>query len=207
VLVGLVGLTLLVGGLATASNMGFKFVPSVAAGKAFNLALPWFNNYTKASGPSGLYTDLHNQDADVQRVSKFTATGAFVDWQAGSPPANNYNVVKGEAYMIFAGAGPIDTAVVVGSHDPNFTFTFTAGQFLNVSAPYHQTFTRANILYADMRSKTSNAIDRISKFTDGAAFVDWQAGSPPANNFTLDLGMGVITHAAATNTGYVWSHY
>lgn len=205
-LVGLAGVALLVGGFATASNMGFKFVPNVAANQAFNLSMPWNNNFTKANA---LFNDLAGQDADVAKLSKFTTNSKLVDWFVGAPPANNYNVVKGEAYIVYAKAsGPVSAAVVVGSHDPNFTYTFTTNQAYNAAAPYHQTFTKANVLFNDLNTKLgAGAINKISKFTSNSKLVDWFTGSAPANNFNLDLGMGVIIYPAQNKTGYVWSHY
>jgi hypothetical protein len=206
ILAGLAGVALLVGGFATASNMGFKFVPNVAANQAFNLSVPWNNNFTKANQ---LFNDLDGQDADLLRLSKFNANSTFLNWFAGAAPANNFNVVKGEAYILFAAAtGPISSAVVVGSHDPNFTFSFTANQAFNAAAPYHQTFTRANQLFNDMNTRLgAGSIQRISKYNPNATFLNWFSGAAPANNFNLDLGMGVIIFPAQTKSGYVWPHY
>jgi len=204
VLAGLVGVALLAGGLATASNMGFKFVPSVGASQFFNLALPWNNNYTKASQ---LLNDLPNAD----RVSKYTSSGALLDWFHGAPAnPNNYTVAAGEAYIVHAGASPLNTAVIVGSHNPNFTFTFPANAFFNAAAPYHQTFTKASQLLNDIGTHLGgNAVDRVSKYTTVGTTLDWFHGAPATpNNFNLDLGMGVIIHGGSTGgSGYVWPHY
>ncbi len=62
-------------------------------------------------------------------------------------------------------AGPVSAAVVVGSHDPNYTFSFTANQAFNAAAPYHQTFTKANALFNDLNTKLgAGSISRVSKF-------------------------------------------
>jgi hypothetical protein len=117
--------------------------------------------------------------------------------------------VKGEAYVVFAKAsGPVSAAVVVGSHDPNFTFSFTANQAFNAAAPYHQTFTKANALFNDMNTKLgAGSINRISKFQGNSTLQNWFSGAAPANNFNLDLGMGVVVFPAQTKSGYVWPHY
>jgi hypothetical protein len=202
VLAGLVGVALLAGGLATASNMGFKFVPSVAANQYFNLALPWNNNYTKASQ---LLNDLPN----IVRVSKYTSTGLLKDWFAGAPLANNFAVASGEAYIVKAGTSASNTAVVVGSHNPNFTFTFPANQYFNAAAPYHQTFTKASQLLNDISTHLgATAVARVSKYTSTGLLQDWFSGAPLSNNFNLDLGMGVIIKGGSTGgSGYVWPHY
>ncbi len=206
ILAGLAGVALLVGGFATASNMGFKFVPNVAANQAFNLSMPWNNNFTKANG---LFNDLSGQDADINRLSKYQANSTLPNWFSGAAPSNNFNVVKGEAYVVFAKAsGPVSAAVVVGSHDPNFTFSFTANQAFNAAAPYHQTFTKANQLFNDLNTKLgAGSINRVSKFQANSTLLNWFSGAAPANNFNLDLGMGVVVFPAQTKSGYVWPHY
>lgn len=202
---GLVGVALLMGGFATASNMGFKFVPNVAASSNFNLSMPWNNNFAKANL---LFNDLTTQGGSVSSLSKFNANATLTSWFTGAPPANNYNVVKGESYIVLTAGGGMNTAVVVGSHDPNFTFTFAAGQNFNAAAPYHQTFTKVNQLYNDMATKLgASAISSVSKFNTNATLTSWFTGAPPANNFNLDLGMGVIVLAGSGGSGYVWPHY
>lgn len=202
---GVAGLLILVGGFSVASNMGFKFVPNIPADSFFNLSMPWNQNFTNANG---LYNDLRTQGGDIERVSKFTSIGTFVDWTTGSSPANNFAINPGEAYILKTGPAGCNTAVVVGSHNPNFTFTFTGGEFFNAAAPYHQTLTNAAGLFNDMNTQLgAGKVSRVSKFTSIGTFVDWTTGSSPANNFALDLGMGVIVYADQTASGYVWPHY
>jgi hypothetical protein len=132
-----------------------------------------------------------------------------VSWTTGSLPPANFNIVKGEAYILFAKtSGPVSSAVVVGSHDPNYTFSFTANQAFNAAAPYHQTFTKVSQLFNDLNTRLgAGSINRISKFTPSSALVSWTTGSLPPANYNLDLGMGVIIFPAQTKAGYVWPHY
>ena len=194
------GVTLLLVGVATASNMGFKFVPQIpgtAGANAYNLSLPWNNNYTDANS---LLTDMPG----VARVSKFSAAGTLVNW-LGALGGTDFPVAKGEAYIVY-GSGSGQTPVIVGSHDPSFTFTFTAGQSFNASAPYHQTLTSADGLYQSLSTSCPNAIARVSKFSSAGTLVNW-LGPLGGTNFGLDLGMGVIISAKANCSGYVWPHY
>ena len=200
-LAGVAAVALMIGGTAVASNMGFKFVPNIAAGNFFNLSLPWFNNYTKANE---LFNDLPGADS----VTKVNANGSKTDWFNGAPFSQNFAIVKAEGYIVKAGPSGVTTAVIVGSHDPNYTLTFNAGEFFNAASPYHQTFTKANELFSDMNSQMgATAIGRISKVNTNGSYTSWFSGAPPTNNFTMDLGMAVIVKAQDGGSGYVWPHY
>lgn len=197
-----VGVALLAGGLATASNMGFKFVPNIAANQFFDLSLPWNNNYAKASN---LLSDLPG----ANRVSRYNGSGSITDWFAGASSASNFSIIKGDAYIVRAGGSGVNTAVVVGSHDPAFTFAFTANQFRNASAPYHQTLTKASQVLNDMKTQMgANSVNRVSRYNGNGSITDWFSGASPASNFNLTLGMGVIVRGgSAGGSGYVWPHY
>lgn len=196
-----VGVALLAGGLATASNMGFKFVPNIAANQFFNLSLPWNNNYTNAAS---LLSDLPGSN----RVTRYNGNGTVTDWFAGGNPLNNFPIVKGDAYIVRAGGSGVNTAVVVGSHDPAFTFSFTAGQFRNTAAPYHQTLTKASQLLADLQTQMgATSVNRVTRYNSNGTVTDWFAGGNPLNNFNLTLGMGVIVRGQNGGSGYVWPHY
>lgn len=201
-LAGLAGVALLLGGFAVASNMGFKFVPNVGANQYFDLSLPWNNNYTNAKS---LFDDL-DLGGDITRVIKVNDTFTFTSWYYAAPLANNFAIQKGQAYVVEGGGAGITSAVVVGSHDPNFTFTFAAGKYSNAAAPYHQTLTNAKGLYDDMTAQ-GVGVTRLVKVNPGFTFTSWYYAAPLANNFNLTLGMGVIVESSTGGSGYVWPHY
>lgn len=202
---GVAGLLILLGGFSVASNMGFKFVPNIPADSFFNLSMPWNQNFSNANG---LFNDLRTQGGDVTRLTKYTSTGNLLDWFQGAPIDNNFALNQGEAYIVATGPAGCNTAVVVGSHNPNFTFTFTGGEFFNAAAPYHQTLTNAAGLFSDMNTQLgAGKVTRLSKYTSNGLLLDWFQGAPIDNNFALDLGMGVIVYADQTASGYVWPHY
>lgn len=191
------GAALLLGGAAVASNMGFKFVPQIpgtAGNNAFNLSLPWNNNYTNAAS-------LFNDIPGCSRVSKFNTNSTLSSWNAGG--GMNFTIVKGEAYIVF-GAGSGQTPVIVGSHDPNFTFSFPNGAY-NASAPYHQTYTNASALFTALQGTCPTQVVRVSKFNANSTLSSWNAGG--GMNFNLDLGAGVLVFTNAPCSGFVWAHY
>lgn len=197
---GIAVVALVVGGLAVASNMGFKFVPNMPSDASYNLSLPWNNNYSKAED---LRKDLANYGT-VKRVSKFNSDATLSSWD-GNPGSNNFAIQKGEAYIVVTGSNGLQP-VIVGSHDPNFTISIAANQSFNASAPYHQTLSKAEDLRKDIESQFPGSVKRLSKFNADATLSSWD-GNPGSNNFALDLGMGVIIVTKADISGYVWPHY
>jgi hypothetical protein len=195
---GVAALALLVGGTAVASNMGFKFVPSIGSNEFFNLSLPWNNNYNKAN-------ELFN-DLGASVLTKFNADGSVVDWNAGAQPFSNYDIIAQEAYLVQA-AGAIESSVIVGSHDPNATVSIAGNEFFNYSHPYHSTLTKANELFNDFNSSSASAVSVITKYNADGTVTDWNAGAQPFANFDLTLGMGVLVQAGDGLSGYVAPHY
>ncbi len=201
-LAGIAGLALLMGGFAIASNMGFKFVPSVpGSGNAFNLSLPWNNNYTDAKS---LLTDVNDGGNDINSVGMITPDSTLTEWFGIG--GVNFTIRKGEAYTLVSrsdASGPI-TPVIVGSHDPNYsiTFSYALGQnAFNAAAPYHQTFTTAKALFDDMGAAN---VSSVAKFDPDLTLVEWfDIGGV---NFPLELGAGVVIYSKQEFT-YSWPHY
>jgi hypothetical protein len=192
----LAGVALIVGGFAVASNMGFKFVPDIAAGDAFNLSLPWNNNYTTAES---LRSDL-----GADQVTQIDSASNFISWLGST--GVNFDVVSKEAYLVFAPSGNGIQPVVVGSHDPNAAIDFAAGEFQNLSAPYHQTLTTAQELFDDIENQVgAGTVEQVTKIDAQTNFISWLGTT--GVNFNLDLGMGVLVKAASTAGGYQWPHY
>lgn len=200
--VAVAGIAILLGGVATASNMGFKFVPQIPGSSghnAFNLSLPWNNNYTDARS---LFNDL---GAGIVKVAKIGTDSKFVPW-SGPGGGTDFPIVKGAAYVVY-GSGAGQTPVIVGSHDPNFTYNFPANQAYNAAAPYHQTLTDARGLYNSLNAACPNNINKVAKVGNDSKFVPW-SGPGGGTPFNLDLGMGVVVYAKGTGcNGYVWPHY
>ncbi|MDH3284808.1 MAG: hypothetical protein OEQ13_08700 [Acidobacteriota bacterium] len=200
---GLAGVALVLGGVAVASNMGFKFVPNIPAGENLLLSLPWNNNYTKASE---LMNDLDVSSGNGSTVSKVNTDASLTTWFYGGPPANNYTVAKGEAFLWKTGTSSVTASVIVGSHDPNFKITVPASQNFAMSVPYHTTYTAANGLLNAM--ETPAAGTTLSSYNTDASLTTWFYGGPPANNFAIVLGKGVLIKAGASGiTNFAVSHY
>lgn len=206
---GLMGIALLVTGVAMSSNMGFKFTTNVGANQNFNLSLPWNNNYANANDLLNDFSGIPHNAAIVSSVSQFTSAGALSSWVYAGNPAANFTINQGEAYILVTG-GSGATEVVVGSHDPNFLINISAGANQNISVPYHGTFTKANELLNDMSGIPHNSaiVSSLSQFTSGGALSSWVYAGNPAANFNLNLGEGVIAAAGGTGlSNYGYPHY
>ena len=190
------GIALLVGGVATASNMGFKFVPQIPSG-LFNLSLPWNNNYTDADS---LFTDI----AGCDRVARVAPNGSFSSWLGFGVGGDNFPIVKGQAYLVDGGASG-NTPVIVGSHDPNFTFSFSPGLY-NAAAPYHQTYTNADGVFVALQG-TCPGLNRVARIAANGSFSSWLGFGVGGDNFPLTLGEGVVVDVSAACSGFVWAHY
>lgn len=198
---GVAGIVLLVGGVATASNMGFKFVPNIPANGAFNLSLPWNNNYTDAAS---LFDDIATAGT-IGQVTKFESNGSLSSWQGPGSFTTNFPVVKGEAYLVYGGASVVNP-VIVGSHDPNYTFTFAPGAS-NAAAPYHQTYVDAAGLFDAIAATCPGSLSQVTKFESNGSLSSWQGPGSFTTNFPLTLGEGVLVYTTANCSGFVWAHY
>jgi len=198
----LAGVALLLGGVAVASNMGFKFVPVIPGTpglNSFNLSLPWNNNFTDAAA----LFDAITAYGPISSVQKWGADSSLYAW-LGPGSYTNFPIQKGIAYIV-NGAGPGDVhPVIVGSHDPNFTMTFVAGS-TSASAPYHQTYVDAAGLFAAIKATCPN-LTSVQKWGADSSLYAW-LGPGSYTNFPLDLGMGVMVNTTTQCAGFVWAHY
>jgi hypothetical protein len=189
--VGAVCVALLVGGVAVASNMGFKYVASVTANKSFNVALPWNNNYTNAQS---LLTDT-----GAVSVQRLTEAKVLQTW---SGTGVNFTITKAEGYILNAGAGGL-TPTLVGSHDPNFLVDFPAGSF-NFGTPYHTTLTNAGALLSDLQAVDAGFAS-VQRLTEDKVLQTWNGTT--GVNFSLTLGESHIVNHPSGATGYAAPHY
>lgn len=158
----LVAVTMLVaGGVANASNTGFKAnlplartVVGAANPEIGNnyLSLPYFNPYVNAAGLC-TQTGLISAGLNAARIIRIDDNGTVNSAICGTAAANTLAIVPGTAIIIrnVVQAIPANTPtniIVVGSHNPALSITIPAG--VNAvtnkwfSVPYHTTAVTAN---------------------------------------------------------------
>lgn len=199
------GFALLLGSTAIGSNMGFKFVPVIpgaASGRNFNLSLPWNNNYTDAAS---LFDDIATYGA-ITQVLQVSPAFTLAGWTGPGSFSTDFPVSKGEAYIVTA-AGPSNVnPVIVGSHDPNFTFSFPRGAY-DAAAPYHQTYTDAATLFDAIAAVCPGKLNQVTQMSPAFSYASWTGPGSFSSNFALALGEGVIIETNAPCNGFTWAHY
>ncbi|MEW6680452.1 MAG: hypothetical protein AB1297_05495 [bacterium] len=197
---------LVAGGLAIASNMGFKLLYLLyTTGASAKTGTNWVSlpmNFPFANA-SDLKTDVGATCTQVSRHIRSTDALQTYTGKAGSP---NFPIEKGHAYIIKVNA---DTNyVIVGSHDPSFGILLnTTGASAKtgtnwISVPYHTTASNASELKSDVGS-TCTQVSRHIRSSDALQTYTGKAGSP---NFPITPGEGYIIKVNADTT-WTPSHY
>ncbi len=187
-------LVLIVGMAAVASNMGFKINLALTSGGDLNwVALPLYNSYTDASS---VWADLTNPS----QISRWdNATGTYQTY-LGTTRSNNFTLNKGEGIVVKVSAA--ENWIVVGSHDPSFAFSLTAGGDLNwVAVPYNETATDASGIWGELTNPS-----QISRWDNATGTYQTYLGTTRSNNFTLNTGEAIVVKVSA-NESWTPAHY
>jgi len=205
-------LLLVVGGSVIASNMGFKFVPNMnTSGFTYTISIPLNHNYTNAAS---VLSDMSASGCNPTRITKVLPSAGgkgTVNWvPAGGIPGGNFTVNTGttgfDGFKVVS-TGSCTTWVVVGSHNPAFSYNFsTPNVSYLVSIPYHTTATNAQDLLTQI-GPSATRVTRILPSAGGKGTVNWvPAGGIPGGNFTVNIGEAYLV-AIAGATSWVPAHY
>ena len=186
-------LVLAAGGLATASNMGFKFVKSYAGVGTNTLSLPYFQSqFTLAQG-------LYNDITGASSVCKINANETRDCWLGDFTGSPNFSINNQNAYTVDTAGNT--TQVLVGSHNPSLALTLTAGGTNFKSLPYHMTYTKAQLIYNDITGATS-----VCKINPNETRDCWLGDFTGSPNWTPVIGEGVVITVSG-NTTWTPDHY
>jgi len=192
---------LAVSGAAVASNMGFKFVPNLnQTSKTFTISLPLNNNYASASA---VFNDIQASGCTpnkVERINPSTGGSSRSSWT--STGGTDFPVAKGEGYIVEVGAN-CTSWVVVGSHDPAYTYNFAlANKSYLASIPYHTTATSASAIFNSIPS--ASKVERINPSTGGSSRSSWT--STGGTDFPVTIGEAYIVEVTAASS-WTPAHY
>jgi hypothetical protein len=219
--VALVAVTLLVaGGVAVASNTGFKInKPLVVAGAAAVgnnwTSIPYFNPYTNGAV---LCTQLGLVSTGIARGSLTKidpATGGTTSANCGTAAANTFTWPAGQGIRIRnGGTTPPTSAIIVGSHNPALSLTIPKAGTGNIGSfwfgvPYHTTAITAADLCTSIGLTASGiargSVGRLNAIT--GAFTSANCGTAAATTLTLVLGEAVRLREPNGPLSFVPSHF
>lgn len=215
---------LAVGGIATASNMGFKINKPMFSGGAGNIgknlvSIPYNNPYGNAGAlctQTGLPGGL-GQTA-VTSLNDASPTSGFVTATCGTAAANAMILQPGKAYQIRPPAAwPNGQGIIiVGSHNPTLTVNVPAlgavspnGKFW-FSVPYHTTaLTASNLCTQAGLKSTGLPLATITRHDANSAttFITGTCGQASGNNLNLVLGEGVQINQPTTAVSFIPAHF
>jgi hypothetical protein len=221
----LVAATMLIaGGMAVASNTGFKINKPmvIAANGAIGqnwTSIPFFSPYTNGASlcaQLGLVSTGVNR-AQLTKIDAATAVATTAN--CGAPAANTFTWAPGQGIKIrnaqnSPGQAPT-SVIIVGSHNPSLSITIPdsppSGPIGNYwfSVPYHTTAITAADLCASI-GLTSSGVARGSvgrlNSTLGT-FTAPNCGTPGATTLTLVLGEAVRLREPNGPISFVPSHF
>jgi len=182
-------LVLAAGGIATASNMGFKFLKSYTGGGVTNtVSLPYFQSqFTLAQG-------FFNDITGAQQVCRINANETRDCWLGDFTGSPNFAINTQDGYVVSVAGNT--NQVLVGSHNPNLFLSLTGGGVTNFkSLPYHMTYTTVQLIFNDIPG--AQQVCRINANETRDCWLGDFTGSP---NWTPTIGMAAVIATSATTT-------
>ncbi len=213
----------MVAGLVSASNMGFKLsyqLQTNAAGKNINwVSLPYFNSFATAQD---VLNDINNDcgAGNATSLIRFDTVNNQTITHTNGSVSNNFTISAGEAYGVNVSSGSTCTWIIVGSHNNSFDpggissillKKNAAGKNINwLSVPYHTTLSTAEDLCNEINNQNgATVVTSVIKFdTTNNQTITHTCGSV-SNNFSLDPGLGVAVNIDPNALNPIWqpSHY
>jgi hypothetical protein len=228
-LVGITAMILLAGGMAVASNTGFKLnkslapaLPAPANPQAGNnwLSIPYFNpygNFGNFCTQVGLISAGLTKATAVVVDPVTGVTSAAV--QCGTAGATALTLTPGRGIRVrntpTSVVGTPTSIIIVGSHDPSLSITVpksgagTTGDFW-FAVPYHTTAANAGDLCLSsglsstgLSKATITRLDPVTGVTAAAV----QCGTPGATSFILTLGEAIKIREPNGPLSFVPAHF
>jgi hypothetical protein len=220
--VALVAATMLIaGGVAIASNTGFKINKplAVAAGGQIGnnwTSIPYFNPYVNGTGLCA-QLGLASTGTRAILLAINPATGGASSANCGTAAAGNFTWFQGQGVRIrnAAGGGSVapTSAIIVGSHNPAATINLPAAGGGNIGSlwfgvPYHTTAVSAQNLCDSIGMNsvgTRGTVGRVNAVTGG--FTSVNCGTTAAGSLNLVLGEAVRLRNPVAIANFIPAHF
>lgn len=179
-----------------ASNMGFKLSMATSAGVPKVISLPYYNSY---STQTAAY--LRNDIIAAGGTGVSVATWNGTAWITYSGTLNNFTLTPGLGYKVQT-TNNVSNWIIVGSHNPSTSLSFSAGVPKVVSVPYHTTATNAAGLRNEVIAAGGTGVSVAT--WNGSAWITY---SGTLNNFTLTPGLGYKIQTTNNVASWTPAHY
>jgi len=186
-------LVLAAGGLATASNMGFKFVKVYTGTDTNTVSLPYFQSqFTTAQS-------FFNDITGALQVCRINGNETRDCWLGDFTASPNFAITAQDAYVVVTGGNT--NQVLVGSHNPALTLSLVGGDTNFKSLPYHMTYTTAQQIFNDI----SGAL-QVCRINGNETRDCWLGDFTASPNWAPTIGMGVVITTTGSTT-WTPDHY
>lgn len=191
---------LAVAGAAVASNMGFKGVPNLALSdpNIYDVSIPLNNNYTTLSS---IFNDINaSAGCSAAAVTVFAPDQSSCVWNG--PFSCDLPYSPGQGIRVSVGPPNCTQWIIVGSHNPSYTFAFAQADpsIYDVAVPYHTTQTSIAGLFAEIPSAAS-----VTIFNPDQSTCTWNG--PFSCNSAMTIMQGVRVSVSLPGASWVPSHY
>lgn len=206
---------LLLAASASASTMAFALRLQLAASgeRLHFVALPY--QYVPATAEA-LCTDLGGSATVAEVLRWDEGTSRFVVHPCGTG-LENFALAEGLAYGVRTAIGQAVDALIVGIHDPAFTYSLTPGPGSNltwVSVPYHAALldlggVDGEIDAEDLCREVGEGLFAVVRWDEAASVYEAHVcGSVFGQPFLLDIGQGYgLVNADGQTVEWLPAHY
>ena len=184
------------------SNMGFKLSMTLTAGQAKFISLPYYNSYATQTA-AYLRNDVIAAGGTGVNVYNWNGT-AWQYYAGGGIGQVNFALQPGIGYQVKSTAA-VSNWVIVGSHNPSTTISFTAGQAKFVSVPYHTTLTNAAGLRNEIIAVGGTGVNVYN--WNGTAWQYYAGGGIGQVNFNLTPGLAYQIKSTSNCGPWTPPHY
>lgn len=185
-----------------ASNMGFKLSMSLVATQAKYISLPYYNSYSTQTA-AYLRNDIIAAGGTGVNVYNWNGT-AWQRYAGGGVGQVNFALSPGIGYQVVS-TSDVSNWVIVGSHNPSTTISFTATQAKYVSVPYHTTSTNAATLRNEIIAVGGTGVNVYN--WNGTAWQRYAGGGVGQVNFTLQPGIAYQIVSTSDCGPWTPAHY
>ena len=184
------------------SNMGFKLSMPLTANQSKYISLPYYNSYATQNAAT-LRNDVIAAGGTSVEVFNWNGT-AWQRYAGGGIGQVNFALQPGIGYQVKS-TSAVSNWVIVGSHNPSTTISFTANQSKYVSVPYHTTLTNAAGLRNEIIAVGGTSVEVFN--WNGTAWQRYAGGGIGQVNFNLAPGLAYQIKSTSACGPWAPSHY